>query len=94
MTVEEVKFSHEFTLTRLIAQIIKESLGKNFIETGNLIVRALHSQGVVIKVDRECDVCGGRGFMNSIKNGASTACPACYGKASCVAVESLVKEEK
>ena len=51
-TWEEL-LSNELRLTRLAARIIKENLNKSPIEIGNLIVNALDSQGVVIKVERE-----------------------------------------
>ena len=55
-TREEIReglLSTELTLTRLAARIIKSNLDKSPIEMGNLIVKVFHSQGVVIKVDRE-----------------------------------------
>ena len=43
--------SNELNLTRLAARVIKSNLNKSPMDIGNLIVRVLHSQGVVIKVN-------------------------------------------
>ena len=55
---EEQVFSNEFIFTRLIARIIRRNMNKSFIEISNLIVKELHSKGVVIKVDNGKDLTG------------------------------------
>ena len=55
----------------------------------------LHSQGVVIKVDRElpkCHECGGKKFVYGEPENWKTLrlCPTCYGMGGYVAVEPLI----
>ncbi len=54
----------------------------------NGIIDTLHSQGVVIKVDKKCGACV-NGFTDSIPNGNSTVCSICHGKYQDVAIEPL-----
>ena len=63
------------------------------------IINYLHSQGVVIKVDRElpkCECCKGAGLIGG--SGINDCCPECNGtgKMYCVgfvAIEPLVKDD-
>lgn len=76
-----------------LAQGMEHSIPLDPYAIADIIRRYLQSQGVVIKVEKECSHCNGKGFTDRIENGASAVCPVCYGKPKDVAVEPLIKEK-
>ena len=51
----------------------------------------LHSQGVLVRVEKECSHCKGEGFTDQVKNGNSTVCQICLGDRSIIEFESLIE---
>ena len=55
------------------------------------ILEYLHSKDVMVRAEKECSHCEGKGFTDQVKNGNSTVCQICLGDRSIIEFESLIE---